>query len=277
MSGNQETAKRAPLSLHHLTALDLAPADLVSLAAELGCSHVGLFVHLPAQVRARFPLVGDAAGETLVRRRLDETGVRVNNLEVFALAAGTDLAEFRPALERGLRLGARQATVHIHEPDEARAVAAFTAFCDLAADYGLLASLEFTSFAQVRTLAQAVRIVEAAGRENGVIAIDALHFFRNGGQPGQVAALDPGRIGYVQLCDGPRVAPADLYAEAVNQRLVPGAGEFPLEQLIGALPSEVLLDVEVPQHLLRDLGMNVRERASRAVMAARELIARTKQ
>src|SRR5205823_9643384 len=110
-----------PLSLHHLTALDVAPPELVSIAAALGCDHVCLCTQVEDATRAIFPCVEDEAMVAAVAARCAETGVTVHNLEYFPDEPLVNVELYRGGLERGARLGARRATAHIHDPDPGRA------------------------------------------------------------------------------------------------------------------------------------------------------------
>src|SRR5207249_1674731 len=108
-----------------------------------------------------------------------------------------------------------------------------------------------------RTLADAVRVVDRAGRPEGAVLVDALHLQRSGGTPADVAALAPQRLPYCQLCDAPAEpvwsggaqvlteAPADALAVALTEartgRLMPGDGELPLRDLVDALPPDAAL------------------------------------
>ena len=96
----------------------------------------------------------------------------------------------------------------------------------------------------VRTLRDAVSI--AAASPGGGILIDALHVQRCGVSLEALRALEPGLVGYVQLCDAPRQAPADQVREARSARLLPGEGELPLAELVAALPGGLPLAVEAP-------------------------------
>ncbi len=261
-----------PLSLHHLTALDVSPAALVSIAADLGCAHVCLFTQVQDATRAMFPCVDSDAAAKAVAERCAATGVTVHNLEYFPLPAGVDLEAYRPALERGARLGAARATTHIHDPETDRALGAFAALCDLAASCGLRIGLEFTAFSTIRSLAEAVAVVEAAGIANADVVLDALHYVRGGGTGEDLPGL-AARVGYAQLCDGPAaISEADRLHEAVSERALPGDGVFPLAALTGALSPGVVIDVEVPQAARMAAGVPARERARLAVEATRRCL-----
>ena len=64
----------------------------------------------------------------------------------------------------------------------------------MAAGHGLTAVLEFMPWTAVRDLQAAREIVEAAGRPNGGILVDALHLDRSGSTLDQVAALPAARV-----------------------------------------------------------------------------------
>jgi sugar phosphate isomerase/epimerase len=260
------------LSLHHLTALDATPAELVALAAGVGCGAVSLFVYMADAHRHRYPMVEDVAVASLSTLLADH-GLVVAALEVFPLTEAPLPEAFTEALFRGARLGARLATVHVHVADEGLAAERFIDFADLAAQYGIAAMLEFNPFSAVADIATATRIAESARPEAG-IALDCLHFARTGADTAALARAAP-RVRYVQLSDGPADCPADTrWREAIGDRLPPGAGQFPLADWLGLLRRDVLLDVEVPQRPALEAGVPAAERVGRAVAGARAVLAR---
>ena len=266
------TGVDAPLSLHHLTALSLSPVELIDLAADLGCSHVGLFTCLPPGIATRFPCIATDQQEDAVAKRLQARGIRMNNAEVFALRTGIDPGDYREGLQRAGRLGARVATVHVHEASPVLVRTMLAQFCDLAAEQGLRAALEFTTFSAVRSLDAALQLLDQLQHPAACVALDALHFFRNGGHPAQLHGLRPEQLGYLQLCDGPMQAPDDLYQEAVAARRIPGAGDFPLAELLAQVGPDVMLDVEVPRQADHINGPSAIDCAAAAVAAARQVM-----
>ncbi len=184
------------IGLAALTVLELAPPDLVSCAAEAGYDHVGLRL-LPATAEEpQHPMVGDTPLVRETARRLADTGVRALDIEIFRLKPDTDVASFRPALETGARLGAREALIAGNDPDEARLIERFAAFCDIAAVYGIAANLEPMPWTDVRTFAQGARIVESAARDNAGLLIDPIHFDRGGGRADEIGSIPPHRLRY---------------------------------------------------------------------------------
>jgi sugar phosphate isomerase/epimerase len=104
-------------------------------------------------------------------------------------------------------------------------------------------------FSGIKSLHAALAIVEAAARPNLQVLVDALHWMRAGDTVADIHAAPPGRIGYVQLCDGPARGPAGreaLITEARTRRLPPGEGEFPLRALLEAMPPSCPVSIEVP-------------------------------
>jgi sugar phosphate isomerase/epimerase len=261
-----------PLSLHHLTALDVGPAELVEFAAELGCDAVCLFTHVPARAAGKFPCIDTLRQARNVRSRLADTGLSVCNVEIFDLCADTRMAELLPGLERAAILGATRATVHIRDADECRASERLGEFCAAALPFDITVGLEFTGFSAVNTIAAAAQIVRGSGASNVGIAADALHIFRNGMSLQDVSQY-AWLISYAQVCDGRLASPAaGYYEEALGNREIPGRGEFPLTDFIALLARGVPISAEVPLHRLRDSGIDARERCRLVVEAARRLI-----
>jgi sugar phosphate isomerase/epimerase len=172
-----------------------------------------------------------------------------------------------PVLETAAALGARYVNAICAGPDLDRLADAFAALTEAALPYGVRPVVEFMSYLPVRTLAAAVRI--AARSRGGQILVDALHAQRCGVTPEDLAAVDPALIAYLQLCDAPRRPPPDLIGEARSARLLPGAGELPLRELIAALPPRIPIAVEAP-----DAAEDARQApAERAAAAHRSLSA----
>jgi sugar phosphate isomerase/epimerase len=257
-----------PLSLHQLTALDASPAELVAIASTLGCEHVCLFTHVPERARHIYPAVTNETRQA-VADGLERSGVSLFNLEVFPLTTDVALDEFRAGLELGASLGARRATAHIHIEDAAQATETFAGFCDLAAEYGIGAGIEFNAFSKVRSLAAAAGLIAAVARHNADIVLDCLHAVRSGAEPEEIAA-HADQIGYAQICDGPREVARDArWAEAIEERMIPGDGDFPLAAMLRHLHPSTVIEVEVPQARAAAEGVRSLERARRAVEGAR--------
>ena len=261
------------LSLAHLTVLDAHPLELVDAAVAGGFDAIGLRIVAPTPADAIVPVVGD---EPLMREllaKLRDTTIQVLDVESIWIGPDMDATALRPALEVARRLGATHVVTMGNDPDEARLTASFARLCEEGAPFDLRIGLEFAAYTHASSIHQAQRIVGQAGPNGGVL-IDALHLWRSGGTPEDVAGLDPQRLSaYLQLCDarGPRPATGALRQEARGERHYPGAGDIPLARILDALPAGLPLAVEVPR--AQDAGLPVIERARRAGEATRRFLA----
>jgi len=264
------------LSLAHLTLLALAPPQLIAVAARTGYGKVGLRLLPAAPGAVAYPLMEDKAAlaETLAAGA--GTGVGVFDLEIVRLGAEFRADALLPFLETGARLGARAMLVAGDDPDEARLTASFAALCEAAAPFGLTADLEFMPWTRVPDARTALRIVAGAGTANGGVLVDALHYARSGSSLADIAAIPRARLHYAQLCDAPAEAPGTvegLVHAARRQRLLPGEGGIDLAGLIGALPRDLPISVEIPDER-RAAELGAEAWASRALAATQALLAR---
>jgi sugar phosphate isomerase/epimerase len=128
-------------------------------------------------------------------------------------------------------VGARSVTVVEYygvDVDADTAAAGFARVCDIAADHGLLAHIEFLPWAGVPNLHAAWEIVRRADRPNGGLLVDSWHLFRSGSTLEQLAAIPGEEVLYVQIDDAPAQPEPDLSEETQHRRLPPGEGSFDL-------------------------------------------------
>jgi sugar phosphate isomerase/epimerase len=99
-----------------------------------------------------------------------------------------------------------------------------------------------------RSLAQARRLLDEVRRPNAGLLIDALHFYRSGAHPRDLAEIDPGLFPYIHLCDAYAAAPPPegLRPEGRGGRFYPGEGELPLGDFLRALPRNIPIAIEAP-------------------------------
>jgi acyl-CoA reductase-like NAD-dependent aldehyde dehydrogenase len=95
------------LSLAHLTALNVSPPDLVSLAAETGYDHASLRLTAVTPGDA-FPILTDKAMLRETKARIAATGVGVLDVEVARLTPEAEPESFLPMLETAAELGAKK-------------------------------------------------------------------------------------------------------------------------------------------------------------------------
>lgn len=261
-------------SLSALTVLELTPPQMVRCAADAGYSHVGLRL-LPATAHeVHHDLIANSALMRETQAALADTRIQVLDVEILRLKPETDVFAYMPVLEAAAVLGARYVLVAGNDPDEARLAENFAALCDLAAPLQLSPYLEPMPWTDIRNVAQAGRIVTAAGRANGGVLIDPIHFDRSDSSIADIAALAPSFFGYMQFCDAPAERPADLETllfQARCERLFPGDGALALRELLSALPPNIPVSLEVPTERLAKT-MAATERARRAREASIRLL-----
>lgn len=246
------------LSLHHLTMLAAHPLELVDAAAAGGFEYCGIRLVAPMAGDPCFDVAGHPAMVRELEQRLHATGVRLLDIEALWLQPATRIADLEPVLAAGQRLGARHVLAVGFDPDEARLLDNFCRLCESAARHGLGVSLEFITYCNVGTLAQALSLIRRSGMANAHLLIDTLQFFRSGAVPADLAGVDASLMPYMQLCDGPRQGPATLEErrrEARTARLLPGEGGLPVADLLRALPRSIPLSVEAPTLSLAESGL----------------------
>lgn len=209
----------------------------VDAAAGAGCQAIGIYIGDFQRLEA------DGTGDDLTGL-LDERGLGLAEIDALrswgdpasattADAIDQEAAAFRIADRFGCR------SLHVLGPHAGTigdAAAAFGALCDRAADHGLLVGLEFLPTTNIATAADALRIVEAADRENGGVCVDIWHHERGADDLGLIRTLPGNRIIDVQMSDGPLVLESADYEEDTRRnRLPPGEGEMDLHGFVAAV------------------------------------------
>jgi sugar phosphate isomerase/epimerase len=257
---------KRPIGLAALTVLELPHHEQVSVAAEAGYGQVGLRLVPVAGQPYQYPLELPE-----VERRLEDTGVRLLDVEVFRLTPETRVEEWAGVLEISARLKATELLVHGADADEARLIDTFGRLCDLAAGYGLAANIEPMPWVDVSNIAKALRILRGASRANGGLLVDAIHFFRAGDSLAELAKVPREYLRYAQFCDARAERPVDMQEivrQARSDRLFPGEGGLDLTGLLRTLPAELPLSLEVPSAQ----PLPALERARRAIAATRAML-----
>jgi sugar phosphate isomerase/epimerase len=262
-----------PLGLAHFSVIEVPPLELVGLAAAIGYAAIGLRLHPAFPGAPTYEVPANSALSREMRRRMQGEGVSVYDIEFVTIDADFSVSALRPMLEAAGALSARRLSVCGDDPDRSRLVANFAALCDLAAEFGMGVDLECMAWRAVSSLPLAVQVVEAAGRPNGGVLIDALHLSRTGSAPAALRDISPRLIQSAQLCDARAERPLGneaIIREARSQRLVPGTGALPLHEFVAALPDHSVLSVEVPL----SGSVTAEDHARRLFDATRDLLAR---
>jgi sugar phosphate isomerase/epimerase len=123
----------------------------------------------------------------------------------------------------------------MHSVPMPRLIESFSELCTEAADYGTKILFELIVDAMVRTLPEALEMVEGAGAQNGGIMIDLWHVVKLGIAYEDVARIPPRYLLGVELNDGTLKCPWDLHEDTVNHRRYCGEGEFDVKGFVDCL------------------------------------------
>jgi sugar phosphate isomerase/epimerase len=271
---------RDRIGIEFISVFGLPPVEFVGLAADLGCRHIGVAV-IPIRGLENphgypeWSLREDAGLRRQMIAVMRDRDVSISLGEGFIGLPGAGMEAAAGDLDVMAELGAGHVNFLSVDPDRSRAFDQCGAFARMAATRGLKATLEFLPCLSIGDLASAVAAVHHVGMPNFQLLLDAMHVFRSGATAADVATLDADLIGYVQLCDVPRVSRYANYAdEARHHRLPPGKGELPLLDLLVATPPDVVVGLEVPRLKEAQAGVLAYERLGSCVAATRELLAR---
>jgi sugar phosphate isomerase/epimerase len=109
------------------------------------------------------------------------------------------------------------------------------ALADIAAPFGVRLALEPVAFAPLKTLAQALEVIDSAERDNIGLNIDTFHIWAGGTPWEEVARLDHRTIVVAHLSDAaPRQG--EEWSDA-DRGVFPGEGVIPLREGIAAIRS----------------------------------------
>jgi sugar phosphate isomerase/epimerase len=261
------------LSLCPLTIIRATHRELVEAAAAGGFDTVGLRLIAPRPGDPVHPIEG-ANGLGDLRKLMSDNGIALFDIESLWLSPATEPETIRPALEICAALGGKNLLIAGNDPEPERMAANFAIISGLAAEYGVRACIEPTSWCVVHRLDHAKDLIRRAGVADAGAIIDTLHMDRAGETPASLAAFDPALIAYAQICDARSQHPAsppDLMAEARGDRLLPGEGALPLDAMLDALPQGLNVGVEAPTRELA--ALSIMEAARRAGDATRAFFA----
>ena len=239
-----------PFSLAYLTIPGTPPPDQIRIAAECGYDCVSLrTIPMGLPEEPNLSLDTDPRLFASVRRALEDSGVRLLDVELIRIREDLAIESFAPPLEKASELGARNALCSIWSKDKRFYLDGFGRLCDLAARYGIDVNLEFVTFAGVVDLAGAVEVLETVARPNARLMVDTLHAHRSGVTADEIARTDPRLFGFIHLCDGPGPVPSledpSMIGVARAGRLYPGEGGVDIAGMVKAIP-EVPVSIELP-------------------------------
>lgn len=207
--------------------------DRVRAVAQTGWSGIGIVV-------ADLAAVKQSMGFRELRRQIEANGLKYTEIEILGdwWASGEQRRvsdESRQLfVEATAELGVRQLKVGgamQGEPDHQLLVDEFGALCDEFAAVGTRVALEPFPFSNFTTVPIGARFIDEVNHPNGGLCVDAWHIFRTESTLDEVAAvLRPETVFAVELDDarGPILPREQLYADTIDNRELPGEGEWNL-------------------------------------------------
>ena len=265
------------LGIEQLSVFGLPPVQFVNLAADLGCSCISAgLTGLPYNPHRypAFSLREDLALRRELLAAMRERGVAISLGEGCIIRSNSDIRSTAADMDVMQELGVERMNTVSMDPDLSRTLDQLAVFAEMAAERGMLATIELCPALTINNLESALAAVRHVGRPGFNLLLDTMHLGRSGATAAQLAALDPALIGYVQLCDAPREPKEPNYLkEATFERMVPGEGEMPLRDYLAVLPRDVTVSLEVPMQSQAEAGIGPEAHLRRCVDAARRLMA----
>jgi sugar phosphate isomerase/epimerase len=264
------------LAIGLLNGFGLPPVEFVDLTADLGCPYMSIGVQgaplVPLGYRP-YSLKNDAALRRELLAALKHRGVAISLGDGFLVLPGSEIGDFDADLDVLAELSVPRINVVSLDPDLSRTFDQFAALTELAAQHDIETDVELVPGLTVGDLPTALAARDHVGRPDFRLLIDTMHLVRSGSSAADLAAVDPAHIGYAQLNDTTLQPRHDNYMEeAMFERMVPGAGELPLRDLLSALPPDIVLEIEVPRRSLALAGVSAIDRTRPCVDAARRML-----
>jgi sugar phosphate isomerase/epimerase len=224
-----------------------------------------------------FDLAKNGALFDLTKRALEETGMKINDIELAKVGDGIDVSRYESAFEAAARLGVKDVISSIWSDDRDFYLAQFAKLCDLAGQYGLHVNLEFVTWAGVKTLEEVRGVLDAVKKPNAAIFVDTLHFYRSRVRLSELDACPKNLFRFMHICDGPKDIPDpsspgykdELIRVGRDAREYVGEGAIGIADIVKKLPDDVLFSVELP-HLEKCAKWGPVEHARRCLVTAKE-------
>lgn len=264
------------LGIELLTVFGMPPVDFIQLAAELECGHISFAL-------SQFPMdpfgyphwsVKDDIGlQRNIMAAVNDTGVSLSLGEGFAVRQGQVVDDFASDIDLMYQLGVRRINTVAMDPDKGRSLDQIARFVEMAGAADMEATLEFAPGLTIGDLPAALEAIEYVNQPHFRLLIDTMHLIRSGSSAAQLAAIDPALIGYVQLSDAPLLATEpDYMKEATFSRMIPGAGELPLKEILAVIPGDRVVSLEIPNLEGAKVSRHPTAWAAQCVEAAKQLL-----
>lgn len=153
--------------------------------------------------------------------------------------------------------------------DTGMAVENYREMCKIAAEYDLLAGLEFVPWSDVDNVRKAWEIIDRVNHPHGGLVLDCFHYFEGGSTLADLEKVPIEKVVMFHLTDVERVKTDTLITLCRNCRPLPGEGEYNFDLLLKYLTDRnyqgyYSLEIMYPKYQTID-GLELGKRAKRAV------------
>lgn len=264
-------------SLAHLTVLGCAPPEMTYIAARAGYDFISpriIMMGATADKNLDYDLAKNRQMLLQTKSALACTGLKVHDIELARLHDGLDVGSYEPSFEVAAELGAGHVISSVWTVNRELALEQFVKVCDLARKYGLMVNLEFVTWSNLPTLAEAVEFVRSSRRNNVGILVDTLHFHRSRVPLKDLDGVPREWLHFIHLCDAAGEIPdtkEGLIHTGRAERLYIGEGDIDLGSIVSRIP-QVPLSIELP-HVDRVREVGYAEHAFRCLESAKQYFA----
>lgn len=208
-----------------------------------------------------------------LRKSIAARGRSVFDVEVHRIGAstGSRIDSVDTLIEMAASIGAKNVLVVGDIQDRDAVEGELRRIVRVAADHDVGVGLEYMAWTMPHSLHDARHLAEVTGCR---LVVDALHHTRLGFTVDDLQTIiADGLLGWVQICDARSAIPESVEAlihEARHDRLIPGRGALPIEELLSVVPASTTISIEVQSDEL--LAVDPRERARQLVQSSREVL-----
>lgn len=186
---------------------------------------------------------------------LNETGMKINDIELFRMTDKVDFEKWLPAFEFAQKHDCHHLISSSWTKNKPYALDMFAKLCEIAKPYGITCNFEFVTWSACPTLAEAKEYINYTGADNVGLLVDTLHFDRSRVTMEELDSCPRDWFNFVHLCDGPAPRPAMDDDQALihtgrDARLYIGEGCVDIAGILKRIPDDVPCSIELP-HIKR--------------------------
>lgn len=236
-------------SLAQLTVLKTSPLELAKIAERCGYDYVSLRqIYMGVEGEVVCDLRKDKAMKKELKNFLNNTELKVLDIELARIFDGVNIKDYEPAMETCRELGGKHILSSIWTDDNEYYTEEFIKLCNLAKQYDLTVDLEYVPIAGVKNLDEAIRLLEQANCGNAGLMIDMHHLHRAGDNPDRLLSVPKEWFHFAHLCDASSEIPKDqdeLIRIMRESRDYVGEGGINIAQILNNMPI-VPYSIELP-------------------------------